>query len=187
MTDLLNCPFCGSESVSQDSTPCTDEADYIWFKCDGCGVESEGEHGRDAALAQWNRRPHAPVSRPAGEGEREAVARLEEMAAWCERGDDGAEGSVLLSASVADEHARDLRSILSLLSPAAPDAGGGEKEALALDQLANAAEVVRRLLHKTKAVQGPSFREAGISFTQAIENARHVLKERDALQSGGER
>lgn len=57
---LLPCPFCGSESVSQDSTECTEAADYIWFKCEGCGVESEGEHGRDAALAQWNRRPHVP-------------------------------------------------------------------------------------------------------------------------------
>lgn len=60
---LLPCPFCGSESVSRDSTAYTDAADYIWFKCDGCGVESEGEHGRDAALAQWNRRPH--VASPA--------------------------------------------------------------------------------------------------------------------------
>lgn len=88
MTDLLNCPFCGSESVSQDSTPCTDEADYIWFKCDGCGVESEGEHGRDAALAQWNRRPHAPVSRPGDgvEGESVAIMRPFWVSWWGEPG-----------------------------------------------------------------------------------------------------
>lgn len=61
------------------------------------------------------------------------------------------------------------------------EGAAGEREALALDRLANAAEVVRRLLHKTKEVQGPSFREAGISFSTAIDHARAVLRQRDAL------
>lgn len=61
------------------------------------------------------------------------------------------------------------------------EGAAGEREALALDNLANAAEVVRRLLHKTKEVQGPSFREAGISFSTAIDHARAVLRQRDAL------
>lgn len=61
---LLPCPFCGSASISEDGTECTDSADYIWFTCTRCGVESEGEHGRDAALAQWNRRSPAPQAQP---------------------------------------------------------------------------------------------------------------------------
>lgn len=45
-----------------------------------------------------------------------AAARVVEMAAWCEQGDPGAEGSILLSASVANEHAADLRSLLARVS-----------------------------------------------------------------------
>ncbi len=41
------------------------------------------------------------------------LGRLAEMAEWLKRGDDGAEGSVLLSASVAAEHAADLQALLS--------------------------------------------------------------------------
>lgn len=45
-----------------------------------------------------------------------AVERAEEIAGWLERGDPGAEGSVLFSASVANEHAADLRTLLAALS-----------------------------------------------------------------------
>ncbi|MFX6402316.1 hypothetical protein ABTG64_19630, partial [Acinetobacter baumannii] len=44
---------------------------------------------------------------------RETIARIEEIATWLESGDPGAEGSVLFSASVAQEHATDLKAILA--------------------------------------------------------------------------
>jgi len=50
------------------------------------------------------------------------VERLEEMAAWLERGDTGAEGSVLLAASVAQEHSADLRALLSAFKERGEDA-----------------------------------------------------------------
>lgn len=41
-----------------------------------------------------------------------AIDRLEELAGWFEQGDPGSEGSVFLAASVAKEHAADLRTAL---------------------------------------------------------------------------
>ena len=43
------------------------------------------------------------------------VERLTEFAEWMARGDNGAAGSVLLAASVAQEHSSDLRTLLSAL------------------------------------------------------------------------
>ncbi len=86
------------------------------------------EPGALAPIIERNRRraaltpPAEPVSRPAGEGEREAVARLKEIAAAIEFAPgDG----ISFRESGAVTLAKDLRTILSLLSPAAPDAGGG--------------------------------------------------------------
>ena len=62
--------------------------------------------------------PAEPVSRPAGEGEREAVARL--------MVDRTGVGTLGLSYDSSMAVARDLAAeIIALLSPAAPDAGGG--------------------------------------------------------------
>lgn len=48
----------------------------------------------------------------------EAEARVRELAAWFDNGDEGAEGSVLLSDSVAREAAADLLALLSMLDEA---------------------------------------------------------------------
>ena len=70
-------------------------------------------------------RPHAPVSRPAGEGEREAVARL--ICYWSEPSTcHDAYGSATCRAVKPDAWVwKAADAILSLLRPAAPDAGGG--------------------------------------------------------------
>ena len=69
MTDLLNCPFCGGEASAEMSV----RADTYGCWIAGCDNEQcapqpytlGGDKG--ASIAAWNRRPHAPVSRP-GDG-----------------------------------------------------------------------------------------------------------------------
>lgn len=51
---------------------------------------------------------------------------------------------------------------------------------VALDRLSVTAETVRRMLHRDKERQGPAFREVGIPFTSAIENAKAVIRAYDA-------
>ncbi len=48
-----------------------------------------------------------------GSGDRAELARLADMADWMADGDPGANGSVLLSASVAAEHAADLKALIA--------------------------------------------------------------------------
>jgi hypothetical protein len=48
-----------------------------------------------------------------GSGDHAELARLADIADWMADGDPGANGSVLLSASVASEHAADLKAILA--------------------------------------------------------------------------
>ena len=48
-----------------------------------------------------------------GSGDHAELARLADMADWMADGDPGANGSVLLSASVASEHASDLKALLA--------------------------------------------------------------------------
>lgn len=48
-----------------------------------------------------------------GSGDHAELARLADMADWIAEGDPGANGSVLLSASVAAEHAADLKALLA--------------------------------------------------------------------------
>ncbi|MGH6977900.1 MAG: hypothetical protein ACRED4_01180 [Brevundimonas sp.] len=67
----------------------------------------------------------SPVSRPAGEGEREAVARLEEMACDLRSHMAAGIGDFVIRSAWVSEAEADLRTVLALLSPAAPDAGGG--------------------------------------------------------------
>lgn len=73
----------------------------------------------DAALTP----PAEPISRPAGEGEREAVARIIDPSAFLFAPDELPKGS-RAQYDAFDKADR----ILSLLSPAAPDAGGGGEE-----------------------------------------------------------
>lgn len=64
-----------------------------------------------------------------------AIERLTDMADWTARGDPGAEGSILMAATVAAEHSSDIRLILSAVS-AAPLHEGDWSE---LERLANEA------------------------------------------------
>ncbi|WP_374387187.1 hypothetical protein [Brevundimonas sp.] len=64
--------------------------------------------------------PAEPVSRPAGVGEREAVARLERLCAGWSSVESAERASAVALVRIAD-----VLRILSLLRPAAPDAGGG--------------------------------------------------------------
>lgn len=60
---LLPCPFCGGEAF---------ERGFRRYECKNCGAEGPGAGTKAEAIAAWNRRPHAPVSRPGDgvEGER---------------------------------------------------------------------------------------------------------------------
>lgn len=91
------------------------------------GLHSVGSCSDCSVNRSMDDQPHAPVSRPAGEGEREAVAREDaEVLAMLDdyaeryigatRGEDMSLEEMLISKA---------RERLSLLSPAAPDAGGG--------------------------------------------------------------
>ena len=135
---------------------CADSGEYFWggtsnhedrakvlvMPIDAATVAMVASHG-PAALTP----PAELVSRPAGEGEREAVARVEAMLPAIERifpvhvteTPDYAELAFNECAAQAmtmepdtwtalNSLASDLRLILSLLRPAAPDAGGGEDD-----------------------------------------------------------
>jgi hypothetical protein len=67
---LLPCPFCGTavficEAISPEGIRRGDSPSYD-IDCDGCGLWRRFGSEHDA-IAAWNRRPHAPVSRP-GDG-----------------------------------------------------------------------------------------------------------------------
>lgn len=68
----------------------------------------------------------------------------------------------------------------------APAEGAGSfagSLAVALEDLSNAAEVVRRMLHNSKDHQGRAYNEAGIPFVTAINRAKMVLKDYDRARS----
>lgn len=119
---LLPCPFCGGEAWLNDY-----EAKYSDLppksrapQCRSCGASLGYLTTPAKAIAAWNRRPHAPVSRPAGEGEREAVARIVDPSAFLFAPDELPKGS-RAQYDAFDKADR----IIALLSPAAPDGGGG--------------------------------------------------------------
>lgn len=152
---LLNCPFCGGPASAEMSVRADTYGEWIA----GCDNEQCAPQpyaiGKDkkASIAAWNRRPHAPVSRPAGEGEttqhtprcwgrtsysdemahcyckpagegeREAVARIIDPSAFLFAPDELPKGSRAQYDAFDKADA-----IISLLSPAAPDAGGGGEE-----------------------------------------------------------
>lgn len=159
---LLPCPFCGGEAWLNDY-----EAKYSDLppksrapQCRSCGASLGYLTTPAKAIAAWNRRPHAPVSRPgdgveanrecracgafkpdrdaacgfcgaaltppaepasrpAGEGEREAVARIVDPSAFLFAPDELPKGS-RAQYDAFDKADR----IIALLSPAAPDGGG---------------------------------------------------------------
>lgn len=75
---LLPCPFCGGEAWLNDyeakysDLPPTSRAP----QCRSCGASLGYLTTPAKAIAAWNRRPHAPVSRPGDgvEGERDSTA-----------------------------------------------------------------------------------------------------------------
>lgn len=139
--DVLPCTDCdGTGITTQSERPCSCSAGDAYRphapvsrpgdgvganrECRACGAFKPD---RDAACTFCGAAlspPAEPVSRPAGEGEREAVARAVDPEAWAEN------LPVPTRADVIDFHARRQASIvvadriLSLLRPAAPDAGG---------------------------------------------------------------
>lgn len=76
----------------------------------------------------------------------EQRARLEEMAEWMARGDDGGEGSVLLDAEAAQEHSADLSALLATIARLeAEKVKDGEALSDGLYALESAAAVVLHL------------------------------------------
>ena len=53
MSELKNCPFCGSEVRIQP------EGDYHAVYCETCGIELD-RHTHDEAVTAWNTRPASP-------------------------------------------------------------------------------------------------------------------------------
>lgn len=88
---LLPCPFCGTdvficEAISPEGIRRGDSPSYD-IDCDGCGLWRRFGSEADA-IAAWNRRPHAPVSRPGDgvEGESVAIMRPFWVSWWGEPG-----------------------------------------------------------------------------------------------------
>lgn len=86
-------------------------------RCAHCGVPIVN------GFPKYPAPPAEPVSRPAGEGEREAVARIIDPSAFLFAPDELPKGSRAQYDAFDKADA-----IISLLSPAAPDAGGGGEE-----------------------------------------------------------
>lgn len=108
----------------------------------------------------------APVSRPAGEGEREAVARIIDPAAFLFAPDELPKDS-----RAQYEAFNKADRIMALLRPAASDAGRAERLRVLLDNLVIAQGLSKEIRQ------------------QATDEARSYLYDlrRDALQPGGER
>lgn len=106
--ELKPCPFCGGDAVAGSNF---DNDHYVMCgaDCDRCGGMVGYMKTEMAAIENWNRR----TALASGSGDHAELARLADMADWMADGDPGANGSVLLSASVASEHAADLRAILA--------------------------------------------------------------------------
>src|SRR5690606_16778235 len=64
-TSLKNCPFCGGEAELLKGAPGLYSAENHLYhaKCQSCGA-SAYDHGRDGAIAAWNRR--TPPAVPEG-------------------------------------------------------------------------------------------------------------------------
>lgn len=72
LDELMPCPFCAGKADLSD-TGCQGEFDDICFvECLSCEAQAGWDRDRAKAIATWNRRQ--PVSTPAGEELREAVA-----------------------------------------------------------------------------------------------------------------
>lgn len=76
LSELEPCPFCGGEAISTHEQECEGAETYYWHVCSNCGANSEGDHGRQRAALQWNRRAPSSAAR-----ERDALrAALERIA-----------------------------------------------------------------------------------------------------------
>lgn len=133
------------------------------------GLHSVGSCSDCSVNRSMDDQPHAPVSRPAGEGEREAVAR-EIAAEWVAmaRKATPPTGCLLRYVPISEG---EINALEALLSPAAPDAGRAERLRVLLDNLVIAQGLSKEIRQ------------------QATDEARLYLYDlrRDALQPGGER
>lgn len=98
------------------------------------------DHATDAILAAL-----------ASSGDHAELARLAETAEWMADGDLGAEGSVLLSASVAAEHASDLKALIAEV--AALRGGVAQANANGASHWSRATEAERKLAEADKALE----------------------------------
>ena len=127
------------------------------------GLHSVGSCSDCSVNRSMDDQSQAPVSRPDGEGEREAVARAKEaLNQTCY-----ADVTILRD---------DLRTLLSLLSPAAPDAGGGD------ERTQIAVEALERIAAATPGNTNSASASDAFSWTAAVSNTAL-----SALQPGGER
>ena len=91
----------------------------VFEPCPGCGADEPRNRclGCSHDFAPHNRQAILDSSTvtalASGSGDHAELARLAETAEWMADGDIGAEGSVLLSASVAAEHASDLKALIA--------------------------------------------------------------------------
>lgn len=137
--DLPECETCGGTGKIEEPARTTGTNQHSACirdcdECDGCGFAPDRPHApvshpgdgveideRTGHPTSYSRTPPAePVSRLAGEGEREAVARIIRQHVKVDA--TGLAPAIASVFMVGIEEAAD--AILSLLSPAAPDAGG---------------------------------------------------------------
>ena len=91
----------------------------VFDPCPGCGADEPRNRclGCSHDFAPHNRQAildgSTVTALASGSGDHAELARLADMADWMADGDPGANGSVLLSASVASEHASDLKALLA--------------------------------------------------------------------------
>ena len=70
MTDLLPCPFCGSNEIARQSAM----GEY-WILCETCHATSVMSHYEQGADEAWNRRPAPPAKSEVSEAELRAFAK----------------------------------------------------------------------------------------------------------------
>jgi len=88
-------------------TPREKVASFLKERDEACGMIDADDAERDESAGL------ILTALASGSGDHAELARLADMADWMADGDPGANGSVLLSASVASEHASDLKGLLA--------------------------------------------------------------------------
>lgn len=79
---LVPCPFCGGDVINTRSQEMTKGPAYYWHKCETCGAESEGDYGKDVAVAAWNRRAAPASPLPGGVDRNALIDVIAEAAGW---------------------------------------------------------------------------------------------------------